>query len=126
MSSEIVLTVGGVRLQARLNDSPIADALSARLPTDVRMSRWGDEYYGPVGLGMQNDPETMQEVEVGTLAYWPSGDSLCIFFGPTPMSTGSAPVAASAVSVIGTVTGGDLQGLRGLGSSVQVSIRNPE
>ena len=105
---DITLTIENVELQASLNDSPIAAALVSDLPADVRMSRWGDEYYGSIGLGMGNDRETREDVEVGTLAYWPTGDALCIFFGPTPVSTGPMPRAASAVSVIGSVTGGNL------------------
>ena len=119
---DITLTIENVELQATLNDSPIAAALVSDLPADVRMSRWGDEYYGSIGLGMDNDRETREDVEVGTLAYWPTGDALCIFFGPTPVSTGPMPRAASAVSVIGSVTGGNLDGLRQLGSSVSVRI----
>jgi len=112
----------GISLVAELNDSPIAAALRAALPVTARLSRWGDEYYGAVGLGMPNDADTKEDVEVGTLAYWPTGDAFCVFFGPTPMSSGSVPRAASPVSVIGTVVGGDPTGLRVLGSSVQVRI----
>ena len=119
---DITLTIENVELQASLNDSPIAAALVNDLPTGVRMSRWGDEYYGSIGLGMDNDRETREDVEVGTLAYWPTGDALCIFFGPTPASTGPMPRAASAVSVIGSVTGGDLDALRALGRSVTAAI----
>ena len=119
---DITLTIENGELQATLNDSPIAAALVNDLPAEVRMSRWGDEYYGSTGLGMENDRETREDVEVGTLAYWPTGDALCIFFGPTPVSTGPMPRAASAVSVIGSVTGGNLDGLRQLGSSVSARI----
>ena len=63
---EITLTVENVELQATLNDSPIAAALANELPTEVRMSRWGDEYYGSIGLGMDNDRETREDVEVGS------------------------------------------------------------
>lgn len=124
MGDQITLTIEDVELRATLNDSPIAAALVAGLPTQVRMSRWGDEYYGTIGLGMENDSETREDVEVGTLAYWPTGDALCIFFGPTPVSTGEMPRAASAVSVIGSISGDNLGTLRGLGSSVTVVIRH--
>ena len=122
MSGKISLTVEGVELRGTLNDSPIAAALAGLLPADLSMSRWGDEYYGAIGLGMENHSETREDVEVGTLAYWPTGDALCIFFGPTPLSTGDMPRAASAVSVIGTITGGSLDELRRLGSNVRVGI----
>lgn len=124
MAVDITFTVEDVTLQAILNDSPIAAALGDLLPAEIRMSRWGDEYYGSIGLGMENDRKTREDVEVGTLAYWPTGDALCIFFGPTPVSTGDMPRAASAVSVIGSVTGGDLVALRALGWSVTAAIEH--
>ena len=34
---------------------------------------------------------------------WPGMPALCIFFGPTPASSGSQPVAASAVNIFGTL-----------------------
>jgi len=44
-------------------------------------------------------------VEVGDLGYWPSGNAFCIFFGPTPVSRGNEVRPASAVNVIGRVSG---------------------
>ena len=86
------------------------------------LSRWGDEYYGPIGLKMPNDADARDVVEVGTLAYWPAGDSLCIFFGPTPVSVSDEPRAASEVTVLGRIKG-STDSLRSLGSSVAVRIR---
>jgi len=39
------------------------------------------------------------------LGYWPTGHAFCIFFGPTPASRGNEIRAASAVNVIGKVSG---------------------
>jgi hypothetical protein len=44
-------------------------------------------------------------VKVGDIGYWPPGAALAIFFGPTPMSSGKDPVPASAVNVVGRITG---------------------
>ncbi|MEJ2559592.1 MAG: cyclophilin-like family protein, partial [Anaerolineae bacterium] len=35
--------------------------------------------------------------------YWPVGHAFCIFFGPTPASTGERPRAYSPVNVLGRV-----------------------
>ena len=43
------------------------------------------------------------EVKLGDLAYWPEGHALCIFFGPTPMSTGTAIIPAAPVTVVGKI-----------------------
>jgi hypothetical protein len=47
-------------------------------------------------------------VEVGDVAYWPPGESMCIFFGPTPVSKASEPRAYSPVNVFGKVIGDPL------------------
>jgi len=43
------------------------------------------------------------EVPVGTVAYWPRGDALRPFRGPTPASTGDRPRAASPVNRVATL-----------------------
>lgn len=122
MSSQITITIGEIAFAAELNDCAIARALADRLPRDLRMSRWGDEYYGSVGLGMENDADARDVLEIGELAYWPPGDALCIFFGPTPASKGDEPRAASAVTVLGRITGGDVDRLKEFGGGVTARL----
>ena len=86
------------------------------------MSRWGDEYYGSVGLGLENDADARDVLEVGEIAYWPPGDALCVFFGPTPASKGSEPRAASAVTVLGRITSENVDHLKEFGSSVKATL----
>ena len=42
---------------------------------------------------------------MGDVAYWPPGKALCLFFGPTPMSSGDEIRPASAVNVVGRLEG---------------------
>jgi hypothetical protein len=44
-------------------------------------------------------------VKVGDIGYWPPGEALAIFFGPISLSSGNDPVPASAVNVVGRITG---------------------
>jgi len=44
-------------------------------------------------------------VEMGDVAYWPDGPSLCLFFGRTPASRGNEIRAASPVTVMGRIVG---------------------
>ena len=53
----------------------------------------------------QQEPDARADVRVGELAYWPVGSAFCIFFGPTPVSTGPQPRAYSPVNVVGRVLG---------------------
>lgn len=96
---QLLVTVGDVELEARwLADNPdVRRSVEAALPLSVDGRRWGEELYGRVSL----DPavETVAtRVDPGTLAYWPDGPALCLFWGPTPASTDATPVAASPVA----------------------------
>ncbi|MHA1805325.1 MAG: cyclophilin-like fold protein, partial [Promethearchaeota archaeon] len=74
------------------------------LPLDLDLSRWGEELYGsiPVKIDAENP---QKEVEVGDVAYWMSGQGFCIFFGPTPASSGDKPIAATPVNVFAKIEG---------------------
>lgn len=78
------------------------EALADALPVEGHATRWGDELYCsvPLGVGSEN---ARTVVEAGSLAYWPAGAKLCLFWGPTPASEGTEPRAASPVNVVARV-----------------------
>jgi uncharacterized protein len=127
MPTPITVTIGTLQLAGQLDDSPTARALIALLPLSIRMSRWGDEYYGalPKKLGIGQAADAREEMAVGELAYWPPGNALCIFFGPTPVSMANEPRAASPVNPVGMITG-DSTTLRKLGERVDLTVSTPE
>lgn len=96
--------IGGVALEGRFNDSATAAAIAAACPLDIRLSRWGDEYYGDCGVTAGAEPAAREVMEIGEVAYWPPGRALCVFFGPTPASDGTEPRAASPVNPVGTLS----------------------
>ncbi len=101
--SKIKITVGDMELEGELSDTDCAEKIKVNLPFESKFQTWGDEFYFSIGLEMGLDDTAKQEVEIGTIGYWPSGEALAIFFGPTPASTGEKPVAASDVNVVGEV-----------------------
>ncbi len=58
------------------------EAIARKLPFEGRAALWGDEVYFeiPVTLGSEKPKAT---VSPGTIAYWPRGGALCVFFGKT-------------------------------------------
>ncbi len=105
MERKIKIKAGKVEAEAVLNDSPTAQKIWEALPIEARGDTWGDEIYFaiPVKTGLE---KTAQEVvQEGDLGYWPTGNAFCIFFGPTPVSRGSEVRPASAVNVIGKISG---------------------
>ncbi len=117
----IIITVGDVTLEAELNDSPTAQKVWEALPIEARANVWGDEVYFGIPVRVDEEPDAREIVEVGTLGYWPPGHAFCIFFGRTPASTDERPRAASAVNILGRVTG-DATRLCGVRSGAPVRI----
>jgi hypothetical protein len=122
MSTPIALELEGVRLEGELAEGPVKAALAARLPLELTLQRWGDEYYGEVGAPLGRfEGETVDVLAVGDLAYWEPGNALCLFFGPTPASRGDEPRAASPVHRVGRVDG-DWAAVKALGPSVRARV----
>ena len=94
---------GGPELRGHIHGFGLGARLLSMLPLELHLSRWGDEYFGPCGIHSDCSENATEAVPVGALAYWPPGDALCIFFGPTPASCGSEPRAASPVCVVGSI-----------------------
>jgi len=95
----------GVRVICELVDEPELEKLLENSSFEAKAERWGDEVYFelPVKLELKGERTLM---EVGEVAYWPDGNCLCIFFGPTPMSRDEQPVAYSKVKPLGRVIEG--------------------
>lgn len=71
------------------------DLIVKALPVEGRAAIWREEVYFeiPVRMG-EEKPKSI--VEKGTVAFWPVGSSLCIFYGKTQ--------PYSPVNVIGRIT----------------------
>lgn len=102
----IVITAGDVTVHAELGDTPTAQQVWDALPFDSVARRWGGEVYFETPVEAQPEPGARDEMAAGEIAYWPAGRALCIFFGPTPVSRGEEPRAASPVTPLGRVTSG--------------------
>ncbi len=114
--------IGEVKAKLLLDKNPkTCQAIWESLPFDVNLSRWGEELYGdcPVSIHEEN---SQTECEVGDVGYWISGQGFCIFWGPTPVSSGDKPVAASPVNIFAKIEG-DAKALFNQFSSFQGKIK---
>ncbi|UCF91490.1 MAG: hypothetical protein JSW39_24990 [Desulfobacterales bacterium] len=102
---KIMIQVGNLAMAAELNNTPTARKILEALPIESTVNVWGEEIYFDISLEIDLEPEARAEVEVGALAYWPTGTAFCIFFGPTPVSTDAKPRAYSPVNIFGHVSG---------------------
>jgi len=117
----ITISAGDVVMEADLNEGPTAVKVWDALPIEARASTWGDEIYFEIPVSADEEPDARADVAVGELGYWPVGSAFCIFFGPTPVSTGKQPRAYSPVNILGRVLG-DVTRFRGVRSGAAVRL----
>ena len=99
----VVFKTGSFTFESDFNGSPAAKKILESLPVESSVRTWGDEIYFDIGLDCPTDGKTT-DVEIGDVGYWPEGKCLCVFFGPTPASSGEKPVPASHVVIVGKTT----------------------
>lgn len=116
----IKISAGDQQVTAVLNDSRTADLAWAALPIEASGNTWGDEIYFRTSVEAPED-DAREVVEMGDVGYWPPGQALCLFFGPTPMSRGEEIRPASPVNVIGKIDG-DPTVLRSVISGAGVTV----
>ena len=101
----ITISVKDITIDATLGNSATAIKILDTLPLVGKVNTWGEEIYFSIPVDAEQEPEARADVEIGELAFWPVGNALCIFFGPTPVSENEKPRAYSPVNVIGRILG---------------------
>ena len=101
----ITIISGEREVSAQLNDSETAAAIWDALPITGLVQTWGDEIYFSIPLSTKESDDAQETVPKGTIAYWPPGNALCLFWGPTPISRGDEIRPASAVNLVGQIEG---------------------
>ncbi|WP_339104678.1 cyclophilin-like family protein [Haloterrigena salinisoli] len=123
--TDLTVTVGDRTLAADwTDDAPeTRAALEAALPVAGDAVRWGDELY--FGVSLDVPPENAREVvPEGAVAYWPTGEKLCLFWGETPASVDGEPRAAAPVTVVARVT--ETKPLTGLEGGARMRLERAE
>ena len=71
------------------------DTIVRKLPVEGRAAIWKEEVYFEIPIKM-GEEKAKPTVESGTIAFWPMGSALCVFYGK------SQPY--SPVSILGKIT----------------------
>jgi hypothetical protein len=71
------------------------DTIVRKLPLEGRAALWKEEIYFEIPIKM-GEEKAKPTVETGTIAFWPMGSAVCVFYGS------SQPY--SPVSILGKVT----------------------
>jgi len=116
---KIDIFINNQKFEAELNQTKTSQKIYQSLPIETEASFWGNEIYFEVAVKIANENLT-KDVRVGDLAFWPEGNSFCIFYGPTPVSVNNTLKPASPVTIIGKIYG-NLEKLKEL-SRAQIKI----
>lgn len=101
--------------------TPTVSRLLENLPFESIARRWGDEIYFEAPFHSVIETDARAEMNPGDLAYWPDGDAIAVFFGPTPASRDARPVAYSPCNIVGVVQG-ELGALKGVRAGTEVDM----
>jgi uncharacterized protein len=80
------------------------NAILENLPIEVNINRWGDELYTEKTQIVEKEEDAKREVNLFDVAYWPEGNALCLFYGPTPISREGKILAYSPVNIVGRIS----------------------
>ena len=116
----ISISAGEMQVFAHLDDNTTADSIWEALPISASASTWGDEIYFRTPVQAEEE-DAVETVEMGAVAYWPPGQAICLFFGPTPMSVGNEIRPASPVNVFGSIEG-DPTVLKSVSSGEHIAV----
>ena len=90
------------------------DAMVRKFPIEGRAALWKEEIYFEIPIKM-GEEKAKPTVETGTIAFWPMGSALCVFYGK------SQPY--SPVSILGKITS-NLEIFRQVKSGTRIRVHS--
>ena len=105
---------------AELDDSGISDEIWLSLPFTADINMLGSQIYFemPADSKVKGDSKIFEK---GDIAYWPEAGALCLFFGPTPLSTDERPVTSFFMKKIGRICG-DCSDMESSGDRTRITL----
>jgi len=85
MGEKVKITTGDLELTGTLDDTPAARQVAENLPAEGLVQTMGREIYFFVNFTVDAE-ELSDDAPGGSIAYWPPGSALCLFFGQRPVS----------------------------------------
>ena len=80
------ITIDKIIFEVVLFNSPTANKIWNSLPISSNIKTWGKEIYFYTNVVANKEPNAKSIIELGEIAYWPSGKAIAIGFGKTPIS----------------------------------------
>ena len=106
--NRIKIQTENISISCVLNETESAKTVFGHLPIEGTVNTWGDEIYFSTDISLDNEENARDVVESGSLAYWPPGNAICIFFGRTPASLGEEPRAVKRSVILSPLVPSEL------------------
>ena len=113
----MVINYNDFNLNIKLNNSQTSKAIQELDDFKAKINTWGKEIYFKTPLKKAKlEPNSLDVINLGEVAYWIEGSSIAIGFGPTPASLGTEIRLVTKVNIIGNydVSDDNLQFLNNL------------
>ena len=88
MSDKILISVGKVKIEAKLLDTPTAKNIKDALPFGSKASTLAGEVFFETPVMAELEDNAKDVVEAGEIAFWTEGNCIAIGFGKTAASQG--------------------------------------
>ncbi|MGQ0606720.1 MAG: cyclophilin-like fold protein [Candidatus Nitrosotenuis sp.] len=101
-------------------------AFVKNLPFRLDANIWGKEIYtspAPFSIPSENAKDV---VELHDVAFWPQGNAICLFYGPTPIGTKNEIKPYSSVNVIGKIINPNIKVLSKILDNTQIAFRSSQ
>jgi uncharacterized protein len=97
-----------IRIELDDSRSPkTVKAILENLPVEANINKWGEELYTDKTSIIAQEENAKSEVNLLDVAYWPEGNALCLFYGPTPISKAGKIIPYSPVNIVGRILSKD-------------------
>jgi len=99
MSNKILISIGNIKIEAELLDTPTARNIRDSLPFASKAQQWGDEIFFETPVMAELEDDAKDVVKAGELAFWAEGSCIAIGYGKTPASEGDEIRLASKANI---------------------------
>lgn len=88
MSNRVLISIGKVKIEAELLDTPTAKNIKDALPFGSLAKTWGEEVFFETPVMAEIEDDAKEIVQAGELAFSTESNCIAIGFGKTPASEG--------------------------------------
>jgi len=99
MSNRILISVGQIKIEAELLDTPTAQNIKDSLPFASKAQTWGNEIFFETPVMAENEADEKDVIKAGELAFGCESSSIAIGFGKTPASQADEIRLASPANI---------------------------